>query len=293
MTKSMTGFGAGSARVGSTGSAVSVEVRSVNQRFLDLKVQLPRELQAREADLRADVEAKVSRGRVDVTVHRAPPKGGAARIEIDEDLARAYVDAWRRLGRRLGIPGEVDLAFLQGRTELFRVTEVRAPLEAELRAVRRALAAALRQFDRARKREGRHLARDMRGRASALERIARRMLVRVRASVPESRRRLETRMRELLGERFDAARIAQEAAVQADRADVSEEIVRLGSHLAGLKKLLDGREPAGRRIEFLLQELQREVNTISSKSSDLRLTELALAAKGEVEKLREQVQNVE
>ena len=291
--KSMTGFGSASAPIARAAGAVAVEVRSVNQRFLDVKMQLPRELQPHEAELRASVEASVSRGRVDVAVHRNAGRTGKPVVEIDERLARAHVEAWRGLARRLQLSGTVDLAFLQGRGELLRVTEEKAPLTAELRAVQRALALALREHDRARRREGKALERDLRGRVTALAEITRGMAERARAGAVEARRRLEERMRELLDGRVDEARLAQEAAFQVERADVSEEIVRLGSHLDGLRKLLAARDPTGRRIEFLLQEVGREVNTISSKSNDLGLTELALAAKGEVEKLREQSQNVE
>jgi uncharacterized protein (TIGR00255 family) len=290
----MTGFGSGRARFGRkpTQGEVTVEVRSVNQRFLDLKLVVPRDYAAIEAELRSLAQEKISRGRVDLTVGRAGRGMGKLRIEIDEDLARAYVEAWRKVKRRLRLAGDVELAHLQARADVYRTAEV-ALLPGELGAVRRAAEAALRQHDEARIREGKNLEADMRGRLHALQRLARRMPERTERSRLETRKRIEERMNDLLGGKADAGRIVQEAALLAERSDVSEEVVRLESHLGGLGDLLASTEPVGRRIEFLLQEVQREVNTIASKSSDLRLTELALEAKGELEKLREQVQNVE
>src|SRR5262249_17595406 len=157
----------------------------------------------------------------------------------------------------------------------------------------RALSGALTELDRARTREGAHLADDIGERIAALERIAGGMAERAAASQEGARRRSEERMRGLVRGKVDESRIVQEAAFQVERGDVTEEIVRLRSHLGGLRELLDAADAVGKRIDFLLQEVQREVNTVGSKSSDLRLTQLAVEAKGEVEKIREQVQNIE
>ncbi|MGH7858620.1 MAG: YicC family protein, partial [Candidatus Binatia bacterium] len=219
--------------------------------------------------------------------------GGGRDVEIDLDLARAYVGEWRQLQKRLRLAGEIDLSFLRGIAELYRTKEAEARPDAEQAAVRSALAEALRQFERARVREGKHLARDMRARAKRLERLAARMAGRTRDSREATRKRIEERMRELLGAHAEESRIVQEAAFQAERSDVTEELVRLRSHLAGLRDLFGVSEPVGKRIEFLLQEVQREVNTVASKSNDLALTRFAVEAKGEIEKIREQVQNVE
>jgi len=157
----------------------------------------------------------------------------------------------------------------------------------------RALSTALAEFDRARAREGAHLATDIRRRIDTLETLSGGMAERAAASREDARRRIAERLRELLDDKVDESRVVQEAAFQAERGDVTEEIVRLRSHLGGLRDLLDSGDGVGKRIDFLLQEIQREVNTVASKSSDLRLTQLAVEAKGEVEKIREQVQNIE
>ncbi|HSD11038.1 MAG TPA: DUF1732 domain-containing protein, partial [Candidatus Binatia bacterium] len=181
----------------------------------------------------------------------------------------------------------------KGIPDLYRARDVGPVPERERPLLVRALTAALRQLDRSRLREGKHLAADMSERVRALETLAAAMAKRADASREDTRRRIAERMQELLEGKVDPARIVQEAAFQSERSDVTEEIVRLRSHLGGLRDLIEAEDTVGKRIDFLLQEVQREVNTVASKSSDLRLTQLAVEAKGEVEKIREQVQNVE
>jgi uncharacterized protein (TIGR00255 family) len=292
--KSMTGFGAATVRLGARSrGSLSIEVKSVNQRFLDLKLSLPKEYAGWESEVRKIVQEHVGRGRVEVYVSRSVAATDRPRVEVDEDLARAYVEQWRRLKRKLRLAGEVDLSLLKGIPDLYRAREAAAVPETERAVLLRALTGALRELDAARQREGKHLADDMRARIRALDGIASGMAGRADASRHETRRRIEERMRELVDGKFDEGRVVQEAAFLAERSDVTEEIVRLKSHLGALRELLDGADGVGKRIDFLLQEVQREVNTVASKSSDLELTHLAVEAKGEVEKIREQVQNVE
>jgi len=292
--RSMTGFGAATVRLGgrSRGS-ISVEVKSVNQRFLDLKLSLPKEYAMWEGDVRKIVQDRVGRGRVEVYVSRSVAGNDRPRVELDAELARAYIEQWRRLKKQLRVAGSVDLSLLKGIPDLYRSRDASAVPDGERALLGRALTAGLRELDRARLREGKHLADDMRERIHALETIAVGMAERAEATRQETRRRIEERMQELLEGKVDEARIVQEAAFQAERSDVTEEIVRLRSHLGGLRDLLGVDDAVGKRIDFLLQEVQREVNTVAAKSSDLRLTQLAVEAKGEVEKIREQVQNVE
>jgi len=290
----MTGFGAATMRLGARSrGSVSIEIKSVNQRFLDLKLSLPKEYAAWESEVRKLVQERVGRGRVEIYVGRSVAGDDRPRVEVDEDLARAYVDQWRRLKRRLRLAGEVDLSLLKGIPDLYRAREATAVPEGERAVLVRALSRALRELDASRLREGKHLADDMRARIRALDTLASAMAERAEASRHDTRRRIEERMRELVDGKFDEGRILQEAAFLAERSDVTEEVVRLKSHLEALRDLLDSEETVGKRIDFLLQEVQREVNTVASKSSDLELTHLAVDAKGEVEKIREQVQNVE
>ncbi len=289
----MTGFGTGSAPV--PGGRIVAEVRSVNARFLEARVSLPREYQSLEPELRALVKKRVCRGRVDVTLRREGSEERRRRVEPDLALAREVRAAWARIQRELRLAGEIDLALLcRARPDLVRTVERASDGRAEGAACRRAFAQALAAHERERLREGAHLERDMRARLRALERL-RRTCARhaARASVSQ-RRKLEARLEATLaGREVEPRRIAEEVALLVGRADVSEEIARLESHLTALGALLRHRDPAGRRIEFLLQEVLREFNTVGSKANDLRVTEAVLAAKSELEKLREQAANVE
>lgn len=291
--RSMTGFGQASWQGG--GKRLSVEVRSVNQRFLDVKLSLPRECQAWEAELRELVSGVAERGKVDVTVFRAGSAGDDVAVEANEPLARAILAGWQGLQRRLKLAGAIDIGLLMGRgNDLVRVVERRADAGADLPQVKRLLAGALRDFNRARDREGRLLQADMQARLKRLRALHATLRKRAAALVPELARRLGERVAALLGRgTVSEERLVQEAALLAERCDVTEELVRLDSHLDRLGELLRQKGSVGKAIDFLIQEIHREVNTVASKSGDLAVTNLTLEAKGEIEKLREQVQNVE
>jgi uncharacterized protein (TIGR00255 family) len=290
--KSMTGFG--QAAWQGDGCKISVEIRSVNQRFLETRFNMPREYMPAEAELRQLVQAAVARGKVDVNISRSGTAAGDFAVEVNTPLARAYVDAWRQMQVALGLGGEVDLQFLLARPDLVRIVERRGEPTNELPRVGQAVQQALRAFDHEREREGRALGRDMRQRVQRLRKLARRMRARISAAAPETAKRLRQRVQALLeGTAVDAERVAQEVAFVLSRGDITEELVRLETHLSALQTLCGSDEPVGKRMDFLLQEIHREVNTIASKSNDLALTDLSLEARGEIEKLREQVQNVE
>lgn len=291
--RSMTGFGQASWQ--GSGRRLSVEVRSVNQRFLDVKLSLPRECQAWEAELRGLVSGVSERGKIDVTVFRAGSVADDVTVEVNEALARMVTDGWRALQRRLKLPGTIDVATLLSRGgDLVRVVERKSDANADLPRVRGLLVAALKEFNRARDREGKALAADMQGRLKSLRRLHAALRSRTAALVPELARRLQERVAALLGKHaVSEERLVQEVAILAERADVTEELVRLESHLGRLGELLRQRGSVGKAIDFLIQELHREVNTIASKSADLEVTNLTLEARAELEKLREQTQNVE
>lgn len=289
--RSMTGFGQAAWQAG--GRRLAVEVRSVNQRFLDVRLSLPREYQQFEESLRKVIQAAVERGKVDVSVNRSGSSASDYAVEVNEPMARAVVDGWRQLQTRLGLPGEIDVSMILGRGDFVRVVE-RRDEEADLPRLQRLLEAALRAFNKAREREGKALARDMKERVANLRRIERSVSRRTAQLVPELQRRLSERINGLLADqKISPERLAQEAAVLAERADVTEELVRLGSHLERLMALLGDKGSIGKPVDFLLQEVHREFNTIASKSADLEVTNSTLTARAEIEKLREQVQNVE
>ena len=290
--RSMTGFG--HARWQGKGRRLVVEVRSLNQRFLDVKLSLPRDCQAWESALRQLVTGAVARGKVEVSIHRSGNIGSDMTVEVNESLAKALLEGWRRLQRRLGVPGNIDLSLLLSKGEFVRLVERRLDPNADLPRVRQLLQAALVMFDRARQREGRALGRDMRARLARLRRIEGGLQRRTKVLVPELTRRLVGRVASLLGDQqISQERLLQEVALLAERSDVTEELVRLRSHLERLGEFLRQAGPVGKPIDFLLQEIHREINTIAAKSADLEVTGFTLEARGEVEKLREQAQNVE
>jgi uncharacterized protein (TIGR00255 family) len=290
--KSMTGFGQASWQ--GKGYKITVEVRSVNQRFLEARFNLPREYLSWEAELRELLQAAVARGKVDVNVNRSGLLASEFAVEVNTALAKAYVRGWRELGAALHVDGTIDLQVLLARPELVRVAERRAAAHGDLPRVRQVLRKAIRAFTRAREREGRALEQDMRHRLTRLSGLARDMRTRAAATVPEVMVRLRERLQTLVaGNSVPEERLAQEVAFLASRGDVTEELVRLESHLTAMGKLLKSRDPVGKQLDFLLQEIHREVNTIASKSNDLTMTNFTLEARGEIEKLREQAQNVE
>jgi uncharacterized protein (TIGR00255 family) len=290
--RSMTGFGRAAIRRGDV--QVAAEARSLNQRFLELKLSLPRGWGDHEAEVRKLVQSVVARGRVEVTIRVLALKPPQTRLQVDERLAKSYVAELRRLAKRLGLSGSPGIEAILERPEIFRVTEQESEgptgVELGLRVLKRALGA----LDAERKREGSSMARDMashlRGLEAAVPKIAK-LAEKSRAQIMAA---FETRMRALLENvPINEKRLHEEAAAAAQRADISEELARLHAHLEALRTLLRKTEPVGKEIEFLLQEVNREVNTIGAKSQNAELSRLAVEMKGGLEKMREQVQNVE
>jgi uncharacterized protein (TIGR00255 family) len=289
----MTGFGRARAVV--PGGFITVEVRSINSRFLEVKLSLPREHQLLEPVLRKRVGESVERGRVDIAIRREAPERRRRAIEIDTELARETRKAWMKVARDLGVPGEVDLALLrQTAPDIVRLAERSLSPKGEQPAVAKALELALKAHDRDRRREGRHLASDMRGRVDTLDRLRRAMQKVAAEMKPIFQERLEKRLKKVLGKNVpDLDRLVPEVALVLDKADIAEEMTRLEAHLAALRGLLKEKAGVGKRIEFLLQEVLREVNTTGSKANHLSLTNLVIEGKSELEKLREQAANVE
>ncbi len=291
--KSMTGFGQATAGVGL--ERWTAEARSVNSRFLELKLVLPREHQDLEHDLRERLQLKLARGRVDVTVRREGTAPVVRRAEIDLEGAKARLGAWRRLQRDLNVPGEIDLAFLREIAgDTVRTAEVPRDRKAERAAISRAVVASVAALERDRAREGRHLAAELRRLVGELGRLhgdCARLAAGMRDTFAA---RLEKRLATLLADAgLEASRLVAEVALLVERSDIAEELARLAAHIDAFRGLLREREPVGKRIEFLLQEIHREVNTIGSKANHLPLTQAVLEAKAVGEKLREQAANVE
>lgn len=291
MIRSMTGFGAG--RASRAGEEIDVEVRSVNHKFCEVKVRLPRELAALEVEIGRTVKERLARGGVEVAVRRNAARGGVT-PRVDLALAEEYARAFEAIRARLGLADAVSLGQILSAEGVVGLEERSTDLEAARGAVGLALAAALDQLTAMRGREGEALARDLSGRLDFVEGATAKVEKLAPQSAEHYRVRLHDRIQELArGFSPDPARLAQEVVLFADRIDVAEEITRLRSHVAQTRALMQGGEPAGRKMEFLVQEMHREVNTIGSKSQSAEIAVLVVALKAEVERMREQVQNVE
>ena len=289
--KSMTGFGSASRAF--PGGRATVDVRAVNHRFLETKLHLPRGFMAAEAEFRALIAARVERGRVEAFLSLTGRAARSVRVVPNLPLARAYAKAAARLRRELGIDRGPDLQFFLSRADLFQVTEAAHASAAEVRACTAALQAALAGVDRERRREGRFLARDLRQRLRTLQRLRREVARRQQRLQPELHKKLVARAEALLAElEVEPIRLPDVAGLL-HKNDVTEELVRLESHLETCAGFLGLDEAVGKRLDFLLQEMQREVNTIGAKADDAPIRQLVVQMKQEVEKIREQGQNIE
>ena len=289
---SMTGYGRASCQV--FGRRLVVEIRSVNHRFFDFKLRLPWLDAAVESLLGATIRRRIERGAVTVTVR---DEGGmsAPEVRVNLPLARSYHRALGELVRELGLPAtEVPVAVVAGLRDVLSVGEPERSGEELFEALRPGAEAALDGLVTMRRREGEALAVDLRAHAGALGRAVAGMASLAQEAPDHYRRRLEERLARVVGSvEVDPQRLAQEVAIFADRTDTSEEFVRLRSHLGQFEGLLGEQGAVGRKLDFLLQELNREVNTIGSKAQGADIAALVVEAKATLEKMREQVQNVE
>jgi len=293
MIKSMTGFSSASATAG--GLTVAAEIRAYNSRNLDLALRLPAGFADLEDRVRAAIAARLGRGRIETRVQIEDGSESAAPVEVDMARARAVLAALDRLKTELGLEGSASLELLVGAGGILKTVQPKADLDAVWAVLEGCLNQALDGLDAMRTTEGRHLAEDLNGRLDALE-AALGEISRLSAGLAALYQdRLKDRMAALTQGLvdIDPARIAQEAAFLADRADISEEIVRAASHLKQFRSIMDAAEPGGRKLNFLLQELNREFNTMGSKISNAAAAHVVVEVKTELEKIREQIQNVE
>lgn len=288
----MTGFGAGSARAG--GEEVTVEVRAVNAKFCEVKVRLPREFASLEPAVVRRVKERLARGGIEVSIRRGAGAGGPSWPRVDGELAARYLERFRELQERLGLPGSVELGQILAAEGVVGLEERPPDLEAAEEAVGEALDGALDSLVAMREREGASLRADIVQRLETLSSLVDRLAAAAPDAVTAYRDRLARRVQELADEvAVDPQRLALEVAIFADRSDITEELTRLRSHLDQLRGLLDSREPVGRRLDFLVQEANREVNTSGSKSQWAEAAATVVEMKAELERIREQIQNVE
>lgn len=292
MIKSMTGYGRGQ-WLGEN-KQVEAEIRSFNHRYLDVSVRLPRKLNPLEGQVRNLIKQRVSRGRLEVSVQIEDASADEQKLELDLSLARDIHLALKSLQENLNIPGEIRLETLTNFRDLFVRKEMEIDLEKEWIALQIALENALTNLEQMRQKEGLNLRTDFLNRLKAVEELANRIAEKAPVALKICRDRLSERVAELSGGlEIDPSRLAQEVAFLAERSDISEELVRIQSHLVQFREMLDRPEPMGRKMEFLLQEFNREANTIGSKANDAGISYLTVEIKSELEKMREQVQNVE
>jgi uncharacterized protein (TIGR00255 family) len=289
---SMTAFGRGEAE--GDGYRFTVEVRSVNHRFCDVQVKLPRRYSQFEEEIRKRAAASFSRGRIEVGVTADEALEKAEHLTVDVELARTYARLLRDLQKDLGLGADLRLEALLTFRDIFIIGEDEESRGRSWRVLSGALDGAIAECVRMRTEEGANIAADFSKRLQRLEKLAGEIEARAPLVVQEARDRLAERIQALLGEvPVDEGRLAQETALFADRSDITEEVVRLRSHVRQFRDQLDSVGPRGRQLEFLLQEMNREINTIGSKANDLAISRQVIEAKTELERMREQVQNIE
>jgi uncharacterized protein (TIGR00255 family) len=292
MLKSMTGFGRGE---GDTAlGKVVVESRSVNHRYCDINVKLPKRLILFENRMKEIVRSQLSRGRVDVSLRLDSAGEEKVHLSVDLDLAEQYYRVLQDLKERLRLEDEITLNLLAGAKDLITAKEELGDIEPYWQEVLPILRQSLKNMDDMKRLEGESLTKDLEQRLAniteQLQLIKQQFPLRLKAFLA----RLQDRLRSLLeGMETDPSRFQQEVAFLAERSDITEEIVRAESHLGQFRSLLEGNEPVGRKMDFLLQEIHREVNTVSAKANDAEISQRVIEIKSELEKVREQVQNVE
>ena len=292
--QSMTGYGKAKKEKG--GLQLSIELKSVNNRFLDISCRLPRALMPYEDMLRKAISAKVSRGKVEVFCVFTDTRDKDCVVFADAALAKGYVAAADKLSKTVGasVKNDMTIATLMRFPDVITVERAEESEDTLLKTLFSETAAcAADALCAMRAEEGKALMRDVADRLGIMEKLTEQVRVRAPFVAAEYREKLTARMTELLKDNIDEGRILSEAALFADKSNIDEELTRLSSHYAQFRAILKQREPAGRKLDFLVQELNREVNTVCSKSSDVEITNCGLLLKSEIEKVREQVQNIE
>ena len=289
---SMTGYG--NAKGSVEGQEITVELKSVNNRYLDCSVRLPRNFLFAEDTIKQAVSAGVSRGKVDVFVSAQASQDSGTVVSVNEELARGYRDAVARIAETLGLESGLNAFSLARFPDVLTVERRELDKDKAAAALSEITAKAVEEFNAMREREGERLRRDMLGKLETIEGLVSVVEERSPQTVKEYRERLEARLRDILTDRsLDEQRVITEAAIFADRTAVDEETVRLRSHIAQFRTMLEEGSPIGRKMDFLVQEFNRESNTIGSKCSDASLAKVVVDLKSEIEKIREQLQNVE
>ncbi len=293
MLRSMTAYGRYDAVMGE--KEISVEIRSVNNRYLDLSVRLPRSHSYLEEKIKKELSARgISRGKMEINVSIVNPLG--ASIAVDSAYAKEYIDALRSLRDEFGLADDISVMTVARNQEIFKIKRPEVDEEEEWNHLLAALTPAINEFIAMREREGQNLAEDIKNKIALLRSYAQKVAASSETDIKGYKARLEARLRQVLADNrvtADENRILTECAIFADKVAVDEELVRLDSHFSAFLEFLDSEEPVGRKMDFLLQEMNRETNTIGSKCSDSEIARTVVEMKIELEKIREQIQNIE
>lgn len=292
MVKSMTGYGCARGQSGNIG--IVIELRSVNNRYLDCNIRIPRVYTAMEDGMKALVQKYITRGKVDVYVNLDTSQADDMTVEVNKPVADSYVKALEQLSEMYKVKNDVTALALSRFQDVLRIEKKETDTDVLSKDICSVLEEALKGFDDMRTVEGEKLYRDINGRLDEIESLTNMAEKRSPITVAVYREKLAAKMTEILQSRdIDENRILLEAAIFADRVAVNEEIVRLRSHVSQLRSMLLSCEPVGRKLDFLIQELNREANTLGSKGNDGEMARIVIDLKAEIEKIREQVQNIE
>lgn len=292
MIRSMTGYGRGEAQ--EAGIVFNVEIRAVNHRYSDVSIRMPKQVSFLEDKVRNVVSQSLARGKIDIFISYENTSEASKNIAIDEGLAKAYIDALRKLRDSYDLKDDITVSLVAKFPEVIKIETADEDEEKLWNILKNALEEALTSLIHMREIEGQKLKTDLLAKKEVISESLEKIKKRAPNVVVDYRQKLQCRIGELMDQTtVDESRIAMETALFADRCSIDEEVVRLDSHINQLSATLDIGEPAGRKLDFLIQEMIREVNTIGSKANDLEITKEVLKIKGEIEKMREQVQNIE
>lgn len=292
MIRSMTGYG--KAEEMTEDGKLAVEIRSVNHRYGEISVKLPRQFLALEGEIKKRIAERCKRGKIDAFVQFESPSGGSSLPQVNLPLAKAYHDAFVAMSLQFGNYEPVSLALIVAQKDVLSTREMTTDLEKVAKQLFSTLAAALDSLEQMRSNEGASLATEITGRVAAVNELVEMVASRAPLAVAGNTERFRERITRLLGDtQLDESRLAQEVALLADKMEITEELVRLRSHFQQFHATMQLADPVGRKLDFLLQEMNREVNTIGSKANDGEIASMVIELKAEMEKVREQIQNIE
>ncbi len=293
MVRSMTGFGRGTCN--ENGKEFTVEIKSVNHRYIDFYIKLPRQIAYLEERVREVVSKSIFRGKVDIFISFEDRSEDSKSVMLDEALAGAYIQAIEKLKGKYGLKDDLSVSLISRFPDVLKIEKTEDDEEQLWSILNKALETAVASLIQMREKEGNELRSSLLQKADYMESIISQITNRSPEVVIEYKQKLENRIKDLLNQQtVDENRLAMEVAIFADRCSIDEELVRLGSHLSQLRDILSiKKQPVGRKLDFLVQEINREINTIGSKSNDISITKNVLELKSETEKIREQIQNME